>query len=306
MANLLLKTRNSPCVLSAINQLAQRFVSSGQTVGAAAAVVAEEKATVETQNERKQFVPSNYRFVYPEFLPDPNLEFRNLIREKLEQADMISRRTQVEVPEFHVGSILAVTCSDQHAVGKTTRFVGICIQRMGCGLRANFTLRNVVDNLGVEIKYEIYDPRLQKVQVLRLEKRLDDELLYLRDAPPEYSTFSFNMEQEFLNEGAIVPINPIKVPLRPPPWYARWERLLPKGAVIPELSVNRTEKSKKWIANHSEPWEKYDLMKQYRKTIPEEEQNAIFADAYSELHQLEIARKKLKRKKNFVKPKKSA
>jgi len=59
--------------------------------------------------------------------------------------------------------------------------------------------------------YEMYDPRLQKVEVLRLEKRLDSELLYLRDAEPEFSTFPFNMEVEFLNEGAEVPVNPIKV-----------------------------------------------------------------------------------------------
>lgn len=49
--------------------------------------------------------------------------------------------------------------------------------------------------------YEMYDPSLQKVEVLRLEKRLDDELFYLRDALPEYSTFDLNMEPEIIPEG---------------------------------------------------------------------------------------------------------
>lgn len=37
---------------------------------------------------------------------------------------MIDRRTQIEIPEFYVGSILAVTSSDPHAAGKVSRFVG--------------------------------------------------------------------------------------------------------------------------------------------------------------------------------------
>jgi len=43
----------------------------------------------------------------------------------------------------------------------------------------------------------------------------------------------------------------------------------------------------------------------YRKTIPEEEQKEIFAEVYSELHEVEVMRKKLKRKKVFIKPTKN-
>ncbi|KAJ8381258.1 hypothetical protein SKAU_G00020360 [Synaphobranchus kaupii] len=45
---------------------------------------------------------------------------------------------------------------------------------------------------GVEICYELYNPRMQQVEVLKLEKRLDDNLKYLRDALPEYSTVDIN------------------------------------------------------------------------------------------------------------------
>jgi large subunit ribosomal protein L19 len=63
----------------------------------------------------------------------------------------------------------------------------------------------------MEMFYEMYSPHIQKIDVLRLEKRLDNDLLYLRDALPEYSTFPLDMEPEYLPEGAAVPVNPIKV-----------------------------------------------------------------------------------------------
>lgn len=108
---------------------------------------------------------------------------------------------QSRANKFCLGSILAINSSDHHTPGKTHRFVGICIKREGCGLRSKFIVRNVIDHQGVEIMYELYDPTIVKVEVLKLEKRLDNELLYLRDALPEYSTFDVDMETEVLPEG---------------------------------------------------------------------------------------------------------
>jgi hypothetical protein len=42
-----------------------------------------------------------------------------------------------------------------------------------------------------------------------------------------------------------------------------------------------------------------------RESIPVEEEEEIFADVHAELHQLEVTRKKFKRKRTFVKPKKT-
>lgn len=53
----------------------------------------------------------------------------------------------------------------------------------------------------------MYNPIIQSIQVLRLEKRLDDSLRYLRDCPLEYSTFPMDMAPEFRNQDAPVPIN---------------------------------------------------------------------------------------------------
>lgn len=211
-------------------------------------------------------------------------------------------RAHIDIPEFYVGTIMAVTRADQHSSGKISRFVGICVQREGCGLRANFTLRNVVDHQGVEIIYELYDPTLQKIEVLRLEKRLDDKLLYLRDAPPEYSTFPFDMEPEMHPEGEPVPINPIQVRLKPRPWVKRWERYNLKG--VSNAMDLITEKMKKQMVKPiiAKPWEKYDIMAEYRKTIPEEEQHEIYSEVYANLNRLSLKRKKILRKRTIMKP----
>ncbi|XP_045779119.1 39S ribosomal protein L19, mitochondrial [Maniola jurtina] len=242
-----------------------------------------------------------YRHLYPEFLPDPNPKWRNSLREKMERADMLKRRSQIDIPEFYVGSILAVTISDPHAQGKTNRFVGICIERKGCGLRAEFILRNVIDHQGVEVRYELYDPTIQSIQVLRLEKRLDDKLYYLRDALPEYCTFPQDMDPEILPEGTPVPINPVQVKLKPRPWLERWERQELKG--VSNIEEHLKEKDRVRRELRKTPWEKYDLMKQYRKTIPAEDQTEIWSEVYSQLQQMRVSRKKLTRKRPFAAPK---
>ncbi|XP_078048592.1 mitochondrial ribosomal protein L19 isoform X1 [Augochlora pura] len=245
----------------------------------------------------------NYRNIYPEFLPDPEPIYRNNLREKLERLDMIARRSVISIPEFYVGSVLAVTYSDPHATGKVNRFVGICIMREGCGLRASFLLRNVVDGEPVEVKYELYDPAVQKIECLRLEKRLDKELYYLRDAPEEYSTFPFNMDAEILPEGTPVPVNEIKIPLKDQKWLEKWERQELKG--VTDLMPYLTEKRKRTAQAAAKPWEKFDLMKTYRATIPQEEQKQIFSELQTELNQLEVKKNIMKRKRTFSRPKRS-
>lgn len=256
----------------------------------------------EQKVEQKKIIPDRYRFIYPEFLPDPNPIYRNALREKLERMDMLARRTHIAIPEFYVGSILAVTYSEPHAPGKVNRFVGICIERKGSGLRSTFLLRNVVDNQGIEVCFELYDPAIQKIDCLRLEKRLDSHLRYLRDAPAEYSTFSFDLEPEYLPEEAPVPVNEIKIPLNRLPWLEKWERQELKGIEIMfKMASKRVAKSKA----AAKPWEKYDLMKTYRETIPEEEQNEIYNEVYTKLHEMEITKRRQKQKRTFVRPKKT-
>ncbi|XP_013382494.1 39S ribosomal protein L19, mitochondrial isoform X1 [Lingula anatina] len=228
------------------------------------------------ESERlRHAAPTEFRYIFPEFLPHPDWKKRDRVAEKLQRRDMLRRRLVLDIPEFYVGSILGVTVADQHVPSKQSRFVGICIHRDGHGLRANFTLRNHIDGQGVEIKYDLYNPTLQNIEVLKLEKRLDEELFYLRDAPATHSTITFDRKPETLPLGATVPVNMKKIPLNPPPWTQRWEKREDlKGIDLPELPEKRMRK----LSQIVKPWEKYDLMKEYRKNISEEEQNEIFKE----------------------------
>lgn len=230
-------------------------------------------------------------------MPDPKIEWRNPIKERLEREDMLARRENIYIPEFHVGSILSVTSSDHHAAGKICKFVGICIDRERCGLRARFILRNVLDHQAVEVLFDMYDPTMQKIEVLRLEKRLDDKLFYLRDALPEYSTFNVNMEPETLPEGSLVPVNETRVKLKSRPWLERWERQNLNG--VENIHEHIYDIHRKRANDRATPWEKYDTMKEYRRSIPEPDQNAIFAQIFSRLQQLKI---KNNFKKRTLKP----
>lgn len=223
----------------------------------------------------------------------------------IEIKSFIIFRKHIDIPEFYVGSIMAVTTSDQHSVGKVTRFVGICIHRSGNGLRSRFVLRNAIDNQGIEVNYELFDPTIQKIEVLLLEKRLDNELFYLRDAPLEYSTFDENMEIKYHPEGQPVPVNPIQVTLRPRPWMQRWERQELKGVKLESINEHITDKMRSQIPLRAKPWEKWDLMKEYRSLIPEEEQNEIFAEVQPELIKLRKQRHIQQRSRKFVRPTKA-
>ncbi|KAM6954276.1 large ribosomal subunit protein bL19m [Aplochiton taeniatus] len=217
--------------------------------------------------DKAQSEASQRKFLSPEFVPPR--QRTNPLKFFMERKDMIQRRKVLNVPEFYVGSILAVTMADPHASGKTNRFAGICIQRGGKGLGATFVLRNIIEGQGVEICYELYSPRIRQVEVLKLEKRLDDNLMYLRDALPEYSTVDMDMKPVPFSPIGEVPVNNLRVRMRPKPWSKRWER--PKYAIKgvrleQQLSPEQLEHAQKW----SEPWREYDMLKEYDTAALEE------------------------------------
>lgn len=63
----------------------------------------------------------------------------------------------------------------------------------------------------MENVYGLYNPTIQKIEVLKLEKRLDENLSYLQDCPAEYSTIPFDHPEIKHPPGKTVPLNPIKV-----------------------------------------------------------------------------------------------
>lgn len=63
----------------------------------------------------------------------------------------------------------------------------------------------------MEVVYDLYNPTIKKIETLKLEKRLDNDLSYLVDALPEYSTFDFHMEPQAHPAGTPIPVNECKV-----------------------------------------------------------------------------------------------
>ncbi|XP_008395837.1 large ribosomal subunit protein bL19m [Poecilia reticulata] len=218
--------------------------------------------------DKTQTVTSLRKFLSPEFVPPRQRTVP--FKFSLERKDMIRRRKMLNIPEFYVGSILAVTMADPNASGKTNRFVGICIQRGGTGLGATFVLRNIINNQGVEICYEMYNPRIQKIEVLKLEKRLDDNLMYLRDALPEYSTVDPEMKPVPFSPTGEVPVNSLKVKMLPKPWSKHWER--PKFNIQGiTFDLCMTPNQMAGAQKRAQPWREYDMLREYDTTELEEQ-----------------------------------
>ncbi|XP_061602605.1 39S ribosomal protein L19, mitochondrial [Cololabis saira] len=227
--------------------------------------------------DKTQTVTSLRKFLSPEFIPPR--QRTNPVKFSMERKDMVRRRKVLDIPEFYVGSILAVTMADINASGKTNRFVGICIQRGGKGLGATFILRNIINSQGVEICYELYSPRIVTMEVLKLEKRLDDNLMYLRDALPEYSTVDPEMKPILVDPTGDVPLNELKVKMRPKPWSKRWER--PKFNIQGiRFDLCMTPRQMEFVQKFAQPWLEYDMLKEYDTSELEEH---IFTEVQQEM-----------------------
>ncbi|XP_002733813.1 large ribosomal subunit protein bL19m-like [Saccoglossus kowalevskii] len=206
------------------------------------------------------------KFISPEFFPPKHRPGRrSKLRDYLERKDMLRRRKVIDIPEFYVGSILRVTMSDPCAPGKKNTFVGICIKRGGFGLGATITLRNVIEGQGIEICYELYNPLLLEIDVIRLEKRRDAHLLYLRDALPQYSTFDHDMPTVKRGANDPVPVNDTKVRMKPRPWSKRWERLHINGIDFSKVTLRPKDikAAEEWQAD----WRTEDFAKKYEQPI---------------------------------------
>ncbi|XP_062971977.1 large ribosomal subunit protein bL19m [Elgaria multicarinata webbii] len=200
------------------------------------------------------------QFLSPEFIPPR--QRTNALKFYLERREMVQRRKVMNIPEFYVGSTLAVTAADPHANGKSSTFVGLCIQRSGKGLGGTFILRNVIEGQGIEICYELYNPLIQAIKVLKLEKRLDDNLMYLRDALPEYSVVDVNMKPVPLSVSEEVPVNKMKVRMKPRPWSKHWEH--PKFNIQGiNFDLYLHEKDRTRMEKWKMPWREFDMMKEY-------------------------------------------
>ncbi len=84
---------------------------------------------------------------------------------------------------FKVGDTIRVGVRVDEGDGKfrTQNFEGIVIRREGSGLRENFTVRRVSFGEGVERKFPVHSPTVQKVEMIRAGRVRRSKLYYLRN-----------------------------------------------------------------------------------------------------------------------------
>jgi large subunit ribosomal protein L19 len=96
--------------------------------------------------------------------------------EDIEKANM-----KTEVSKFNVGDTVKVFSKIiEGGKERIQGFEGIVIKRQGGGCRANFTVRKIVQGIGVERTFPVHSPKVEKVTVLRSGKVRRAKLFYLR------------------------------------------------------------------------------------------------------------------------------
>ena len=226
-------------------------------------IVDKESKAVEGREDQMYF--SN-EYIPPLVRPEWH---RNKLNYRLQRMDCIRRRKVIDIPEFYPGSILAITIADQFAPGKFMKFVGRCLYRDGFGVGCKFALRNVLDGEGVEVIYHLYSPLLQQIEVLRLEKWLDTDLRFLRDADQSYCTIDPNMQAEApLPNSEELPIFKEKIKMKSPDqWMYNYHKSFPRpyNAFIEEHFLED-----EWVGfnrvNLDRSHLKYDICRHYDVT----------------------------------------
>ena len=106
---------------------------------------------------------------------------KNLIK-KIEDAQKALFKSEKSIPVFKAGDTLKVHVKIKD--GDKFRiqiFEGVCIARDGGdGARASFTVRREASGIGVERKFPLYSPAIEKIEKVRIGKVRRAKLFYLR------------------------------------------------------------------------------------------------------------------------------
>jgi len=87
-----------------------------------------------------------------------------------------------DVPQFTVGDTVRVFVKIvEGGKERVQAFEGIVIKRQRGSVKETFTVRKVVQGIGVERTFLVHSPRVEKVTVLKSGKVRRAKLFYLRD-----------------------------------------------------------------------------------------------------------------------------
>jgi large subunit ribosomal protein L19 len=88
---------------------------------------------------------------------------------------------KADIPEFNVGDTVDVHTKILEGDKERIQvFTGVVIARSGSGSRETFTVRRIVANEGVERKFPIHSPRIDKIEVKRSGVVRRAKLYFLR------------------------------------------------------------------------------------------------------------------------------
>ena len=95
--------------------------------------------------------------------------------------DIENAQKKTKVPHVKVGDIVKVYSKIiEGGKERVQGFEGIIIKRAGAGVRENFTVRKIVQGIGVEQTFIIHSPKVEKVELIRSGKVRRAKLYYLR------------------------------------------------------------------------------------------------------------------------------
>lgn len=91
------------------------------------------------------------------------------------------RHLRDNIPEFNSGDTLRVHVKVVEGTRERVQtFEGTCIARAGSGTSETFAVRRVSGGIGVERKFMVHSPRLERIEVRRRGKVRRAKLNYLR------------------------------------------------------------------------------------------------------------------------------
>ena len=95
--------------------------------------------------------------------------------------DIEGAQKKKSAPQFKVGDTVKVFSKIvEGGKERVQGFEGIVIKRQGASNRETFTVRRMVQGVGVERSFPVHSPRIERVMVLRSGKVRRAKLYYLR------------------------------------------------------------------------------------------------------------------------------
>lgn len=99
----------------------------------------------------------------------------------MDRSDLLELERNPEIEDFQPGDTLRVHVRIVEGDRERTQvFEGVCIALSRKGSSSNFTVRRVTGGVGVERKFLVHSPRVEKVEVTRRGRVRRAKLYYLR------------------------------------------------------------------------------------------------------------------------------